>query len=436
MLGGKAIAAGSDGCVFDGVFDRDGTFTKDPDVVTKIYIPERKDVAENEWKAMELVRDATKNRGVVIANAPPHPVERIPPEAWENSKIGHACQDLRRLPPGTRGITGLEIPRINGTLLSLEDEALARRKDLVLTGDSFSEITEAIHGMHCDRLVHMDLAARNIFYAMTYDGVVKLLLGDFGNTFKIGDDIDTRVQTYLKRYEINHPDSFLACTKIDGVHPFAIALMILYNALLEGKPAYEALLKNIRDNDYLHKTVSIAEATWPVRVLRDLTAREPSIKTEVDAFVGVLATKLKNIIGIFASPGRRYEDIDDAGVASIRRTIQNTLRRSDKCLLHLMILIYQKGALTPNGVATLTSTWFPPQSVKGGKKQRGGAGMPPSAENLESVFKQPDPVLQNDVASSSPDSFPSVIEGLAQLDGGANKTTKTRRKRVKMSRRR
>jgi len=446
LRGGLSIAAGSDGCVFDGTFAKDGTFTRDPVRVTKVYLPQGKSIAENEWKSMELVRDATGGEGVVVAEGPPQMIDTVPESSFEDDadraagRSGYgrgACEKLVDVlldPNPHPPLPALIIPRINGTLLDLYIEEMKNNRRLVLPEASFAKLVPAVTKMGEKGIVHMDFAIRNIFYKK--EGAVDaLLLGDFGNTFKLGGNIDKDIQDYVTRYNFRGAGRFLACTKVDGVHPLAIALMILYDAFLTSEETYEKLLNDeIRKNNYLNRCQAIAESTWVARSLRNLAGRDPYTRPVVEDFINTLAVKLKTVIGIFAAPGRGYAEAKDAKSA-IDAIVQKTLKRSDKCLLDVMILTYQKDALNSANITKLTQTWFPPPPPKPGGKQRGGAVDMKQADSLEAVLAQPDPKLTDDPAGTAPESFPPIAEGLAQLEGGVRKGHKTRRNRVKMSRR-
>lgn len=445
LRGGLSLAAGSDGCVFDGTFAKDGTFTRDPARVTKVYLPQGKSIAENEWEAMELVMNATNGEGVVVAEGPPQMIDVVVESAFEDDtdraegRSGYgkgACEKLVEVltnPNPHPPLPTLIIPRINGSVFNLYIDSMRNNRRLVLPEASFAKLRTAVDKMRNADIVHMDFATRNIFYKKEEDGSNTLLLGDFGNTFKIGADIKEKVQAYVTGYNFRGVGRFLACTKVDGVHPIAVALMILYDAYAAGQGVYEALLNNeIRKNNYLNRTKAIAEATWAGQVLKSLASRDPSVKPAVDNFINTLATKFKVILGIFADDGRGYEDAKNAE-SGIRGILQKTLKRSDKCLLELMVLIYQKDALSLESVTKLTELWFPVAPPKPGGKRQGGEKMPEQAESLEEALARPDPTLTDDPVGTAPGSFPPIAEGLAQLEGGVRKGHKTRRNRTQLS---
>jgi hypothetical protein len=95
-----------------------------------------------------------------------------------------------------------------------------------------------------------------------------------------------------------------------------------------------------------------------------------------------------------------------------------------------MALAYLPEKQTAAGLVALTATWFP-SPAKGGTR-RGGAAFK-DAESVEDALSIPDPVLKE---SGSPgvETSLSVDQALAQVAG--KRTQKTRRRRVKMSRRR
>jgi hypothetical protein len=419
LRGGVAIAAGSDGCVFDGTFAADGTFTPDPKRVTKVYEPAMSKVAASEWAAMQLVKDATGGVGVVVAEGEPMTIAKIPDDAWGGGISRSACEKLKAAKDGDT-IVGLVMPRINGTLLGLQG---------TLTEASFTDLRAAVNDLALENIIHLDFAARNIFY--TKEGRdIKLLLGDFGNTFKfVGSDLDTNVQAYVTRY--NFRGQILASTKIDGVHPIAVLFIVLYDAFLAGKETYDAVLAQIRDQNLFAKVGSLATESWVVRrlVSLELDVRNPDFSAAVEAFTAALERQFALVLPIFACPDRSYETATTS-IAGIKSVLQRYLKRSDKCLLDLMALAYLPEKQTAAGLVALTATWFP-SPAKGGTR-RGGAAFK-DAESVEDALSIPDPVLKE---SGSPgvETSLSVDQALAQVAG--KRTQKTRRRRVKMSRRR
>jgi hypothetical protein len=430
LRGGDAIAAGSDGCVFDGTFAPDGTFTKDAARVTKVYHPAVSDVAANEWAAMELVIDATDGSGVVVAEGAPSQIAKVPDDAWGDKLVlTSACEKLKKANEGDV-IMAMVLPKIDGTVGELQK---------TLDASAFAELKGAVGDLAARHICHMDFAARNIFYK-TEAGVPKLLLGDFGNTFKVvGGDFDTRVQGYVKRYDFR--GKFLASAKIDGVHPLAVAFLVLYDALLAGKATYDALLDDIRKNELVKKTIGLAEATWVVKRLRVLADRASDTEEEmrvieaVERFSLALAERFKTILQTFAGEGRSYEDASgEKSKTAIKALVQKNLKRSDPCLLDILILTYQKDAITGPNFDAIIATWFPDPSKKtGGKKRRGGEAAIHEAASLEEALTTPTPDLATDTSTIDPINLP-MDEALAMI-GGRHRGQKTRRKRVKMSRR-
>ena len=419
LRGGVAIAAGSDGCVFDGVFAADGTFTPDPKRVTKVYEPAMAKVAASEWAAMQLVKDATGGVGVVVAEGEPMSIAKIPEDAWGGGISRSACEKLKAAKDGDT-IVGLVMPRINGTLLGLQG---------TLTEASFTDLRAAVNDLALENIIHLDFAARNIFY--TKEGrEIKLLLGDFGNTFKfVGSDLDTNIQAYVTRY--NFRGQILASTKIDGVHPIAVLFIVLYDAFLAGKETYDAVLAQIRDQNLMAKAGSLATKSSVVRrlVSLELDVRTPDFSAAVEAFTAALERQFALVLPIFAGPDRSYETAT-ASIAGIKSALQRYLKRSDKCLLDLMALAYLPEKQTAAGLMALTATWFP-SPAKGGTR-RGGAAFK-DAESVEEALSIPDPVLKES-GSAGVETSLSVDQALAQVAG--KRIQKTRRRRVKMSRRR
>lgn len=429
LRGGLSIASGSDGCVFDGTFAEDGTFTKDDARVTKVYSPQRADIAKNEWDAMNLVKSVVPDgKGVVVAEGPPQTIATVPETSFEDGNKRNACEELDKVITSGNphdAMLGLVLPRISGTLYELYIDGFKNNKKLSLPAMSFADIVTAVEKMGDAGIAHMDFAVRNVFYKEEGGNNI-LLLGDFGNTFKIGDDIDERVKTYVNRYNLRGVGRFrVAISNIDGVHPIAVAIMVLYDALLAGERVYEDLLnKEIRAFSYVSRTRDLVDNMWAAKMVKSLKV-DASV---VNAFLDTLAKKLETVFGIFAAPGRGYKDAE-AAQSGIRSILQKTLKRSDRCLLDLMVLKYQEGALTTENITKLTETWFP-SPKKGGKKQQGGQQPIKDAASLEEALARPVPDMPK-LEEQPSMTFPSLAEGIKQLGGGA----KTRRNRVKMSRR-
>lgn len=436
MKGGKAIAAGSDGCVFDGTFAADGTFTKNADKVTKVFSPNRAAVATNEYERMQEVKAATKGVGVVVATDPLVTFASIPEEAWDNPQLKTfgACGTVSTSPGP---FTGLVLPRISGDLINI---GRARK---LLPSESFEQLNAALEGMSKTRLVHMDFAARNVFYKEE-GGTITTLLGDFGTTVNLEDPaFDAKIQGYVERYRLRN--KFVGCTKVDGIDPIAVAMMIGYDTLLQGKTAYEAFLQEILLKQYFQRTNRMAELTWVVRYLQDRSANDGSLADDDDGswtvieFTDDLADEFKKVLSMFMpSQPSTYEEVL-AKKDEIRDELKSRLAESDTKLFTILVGSYIMPVLDKSACTVIRNAWFPtaaplppapapgaasaankppvpllPASKTGGRRRRirGGANL--LFETLEDAIAVPDPVL-----------------------GGRRKTYRKKRgKRVKMSRRR
>lgn len=157
MKGGKALATGSDGCVFDGTFDATGVFTKSTSVVTKVFPPKYAAVATNEYARMQDVLTATGGVGVLVATEPPVTVAAIPDDAWENDEIKTrgACKEA--IASQTGPFTALTLPLIDGDLLDLH-----RANRLPIPEESLEELNAGLQRMNAANLVHMDFAAKRL----------------------------------------------------------------------------------------------------------------------------------------------------------------------------------------------------------------------------------------------------------------------------------
>lgn len=420
MKGGKALASGSDGCVFDGTFTDDGTFTKSTTVVTKVYPFQYTSVATNEYARMQEVAAATNGNGVVVATTPPTSIATIPDSAWESDtlKTTGACGNLASSSKGP--YMGLTLPLISGDLL-----ALRRAQRIPISPDSFAVLHKALQSLATARIVHMDFAARNIFYTESDDRITALL-GDFGTTLNLNDpEFDARIQSFIERYRFR--DRILACTRVDGLDPIAVLMMVAYDALLRGKDAYNAFLAEVEKNQYFQKLRSIAEQTWVSKHL--LTFSDAN--AEVYNFISYLTRDYRKVFTLFAGPGRTYEVVFGAK-DGIQRTLKHRLSKSDMKLFEVVGFFYSVPLLDEDACNAIKEAWFPesisssprvPQSLPG--SVAGGAR--PSAidefETLEDALALPDPVLTLDPKPA-----------------GRRRTQRKkhtyRHKRVKMSRRR
>jgi hypothetical protein len=408
MKGGKAIAAGSDGCVFDGTFDPDGTFKQETSKVTKVYAPQYSAVAANEYARMQEIEAATGGVGVVVASQSPVTIAKIADEAWENDSIKGfgACKTIAQSPGP---YTGLVLPRITGDFL-----ALKRLGKVPVPGESFEAMYTAIDKMHAANLVHMDLAARNVFYTEE-NGKLTALLGDFGATINLNSpDFDAQIQTYVTRYRLRN--KFLSSIKVDGLDPVAVAMMILYDMLLQGKGTYDRFLDEAVDKGYFQKVSIIAENTWVVKYL----VAHSDTNSEVFEFIEDMANEYRKILTLFATPKRTYEDLL-AMKDGIAKTLKYRLSKSDGKLFNLFVAAHIFPTIDEPTCVVLRNVWFgtvKSSPTTGGRRVRGGNQAPMlEFETLEDALAVPDLIL------------PSVA--------GRRKTHRKKRgRRVKMSRRR
>jgi tRNA A-37 threonylcarbamoyl transferase component Bud32 len=422
MNGGTAIATGSDGCVFDGTFAPNGTFTQTTDTVTKVYAPEYASVAANEYARMQEVKAATGGLGVVVATSPPVTIATIPDDAWGMTQVkrAHACGEVST---SSGPFTGLVLPRITGDLYRI------RSRPLKL--ESFTNVLYAVKFLFTAGLVHMDFAARNLFYKQTGTDV-EVLLGDFGTTINVNSpDFDRAIQTYVTRYGLR--DKILRCAKIDGVDPLAIAMMIAYDTILQGSGAYTRFSLEVLTGRYYRRALQIAQATWIVRELELRSTNDGTLSVdkagddEVLAFTDDLAGEFqKMFVAYVPKATATYEDILRKKDI-LREALKDRLRKSDQRLLYVLASSYTMPVLDKERCRALRNLWFhssppaiapppvPAPVVRGGRRRTVGGANDLLFETLEEALAQPDLVLR----------------------GGRRKTYRTKRgRRVKMSRRR
>ena len=462
MNGGTSIGAGSDGCVFDGTFAPDGTFTVDDNLVTKVYPPKYSQVAQNEWKSMELVKNAIGEEGVILAKGPPQPIASIPAEAWGSTGTSlHACGVLKKASDaGQAGILGLVLPRINGDL----NDA----KGTIVDSDEFNFLNGELVKLGQANIVHMDIAARNIFYTLDDYDDPQLYIGDFGSAFNfMAEDFDENIKRYVDRYKIR--GNFLKCTRMDGIHPMTLLLIIYYDALLSGEETYSKLLKEVKDQKYKSMSDSIATRTWMCRTVKSvlddpffadcLNDEERDIRQDmIDSYTNLvdsISANIETIIYTHRVPEMatyakaiKYKD-------NMKDYIQKRLKWSDRSVLDCLRMSYEsKSEFNKQVIEDFTSQWFPDMSkvYAGKRKTRGGSTCPtrPSEEKpttkwnvaTDEELLVEDPRIEKEIPlqlnrDDAPEASIRPLPYVGTPTGGKKhrKTLRKRQKRVKMSRR-
>lgn len=462
MNGGTSIGAGSDGCVFDGTFAPDGTFTVDDNLVTKVYPPKYNKVAQNEWKSMELVKNAIGEEGVILAKGPPQPIASIPAEAWGSTGTSlHACGVLKKASDaGEAGILGLVLPRINGDLKDYNQR--------IVDSDEFNFLNEVLVKLGQANIVHMDIAARNIFYTLDDYDEPQLYLGDFGSAFNfMAEDFDESIKRYVDRYKIR--GNFLKCTRMDGIHPMTLLLIIYYDALLSGEETYSKLLQEVKDQKYKSMSDSIAGRTWMCRTVRSvlddpffadcLNDEERYLREEMmDSYTNLVDSISANIETIIYT--HRVPEMATYAEAikrkdAMKNYIQKRLRWSDRSVLDCLRISYEsKSEFNKQVIEDFTSQWFPDMSkiYAGKRKTRGGSTCPtrPSEEKpttkwnvaTDEELLEEDPRIEKEIPlqlnrDDTPEASIRPLPYAGTPTGGKKhrKTLRKRHKRVKMSRR-
>lgn len=215
--GGKALASGADGCVFDVRFGKDGTTQDIPGIVSKVFPKEKKAVADNEFSILALVNKTIPDgKGIVSGNVELRTITDVKDEMRDKSTFQppNACgMIVKQKERGETPFYVLEYPRVDGSLLQ-------HRGKLPL--DAFNEAIIALQTLSANGLIHMDIAPRNVFVKDN-----TCLIGDFGNMININDEghLDSVIKEYLSKNMIN---SIRDCLTDGDTTSSARIAMLLY----------------------------------------------------------------------------------------------------------------------------------------------------------------------------------------------------------------
>lgn len=195
-IGGKALASGSDGCVFDVRFLPDGSIQNVEGIVSKVFPKERANVAKNEFAILQEVnRVIPDGKGVVAGNPELKTISDMKDDATSKAKSDFGLNACARIvnqkQKGESPFYVLEYPRIDGSL--------SERRGDRLPLEAFDDAIVAVQKLSAEGLIHMDIAARNVFVKDN-----KCLIGDFGNMINISDEnnLTSAIKGYLDKHMI------------------------------------------------------------------------------------------------------------------------------------------------------------------------------------------------------------------------------------------
>lgn len=218
-IGGKSLASGTDGCVFDVRFLPDGSIEQVDGIVSKVFPKEKKDVANNEYSILNSVIEIIPDgKGVVVGDTELKTVTAIKDTIGDKARIDfsvNACgRIVLQMQRGESPFYVLEYPRIDGSII-----------DLNLRGMEIAQFDDAIVALQTlskAGLIHMDIAARNVFVKNN-----KCLIGDFGNMINIKDsaNLEASVRGYITKYSI---DTIGDCISDQGTSTTARIAMLMY----------------------------------------------------------------------------------------------------------------------------------------------------------------------------------------------------------------
>lgn len=230
MRGGVNIGSGTDGCVFNSRFDKDGNVIPDSKngaagIATKVYSVGAKpgsmnSAAVNEYNMMMKVRKVTNGLGVAVAlDNSLRQLAKIDEEEVKTipTPVEGACEHLTN--PKKSPYTVIELPLVSGSLSRFGIQWGS------FPDSAFTTLKSALDAMAAAKLTQLDLAARNIFYLMREDGELTFLLGDFGNGIDLGASSEQRFKDFTRlvvRYD-SYPHTVIYR---DGFHYRAYLYMI------------------------------------------------------------------------------------------------------------------------------------------------------------------------------------------------------------------
>jgi hypothetical protein len=242
-IGGKALASGADGCVFDVRFSPDGSVEPVDGIVSKVFPKVKAAVAQNEFAILKRVNAVIPDgKGVVAGNPELKTIMDVKDEIGNKASMGYAMNACGRIvSQKERGETPfyvLEYPRVDGSL--------AERKRGSLSLEAFDDAITAVHTLSAAGLIHMDIAARNVFVKDD-----KALIGDFGNMININDEgnLLSAIQTYISKNIIVSIRDCLSANDVTSTARIAM-LMFVSDDLTELKSEMKDLVAQYRDGTY------------------------------------------------------------------------------------------------------------------------------------------------------------------------------------------
>lgn len=278
MKGGKAIGAGSDGCVFNVQFDASGNViagseTGGSGIATKVYAANPGGAvntqAANEYAVMMAVRKATNGRGVVTALD--GSLRQIPDiaatERTSSLELNRgACAAIQTA--SSKPYTVLELPLVSGHIRGIPGFYFP---------ESFNDLEVAVKHMRDAGLSQLDFAPRNVFFVTDEAGDDTLLLGDFGNGIIASDDATfvKGVQRYTRHYKAQP----VQLSARDGIHyrAFLYAIALTFYTISEVNPNPKQKWEYLRNMFAGYKSVfrqTMGALSWRLLSMLEIFAPE------------------------------------------------------------------------------------------------------------------------------------------------------------------
>lgn len=311
-IGGKALASGADGCVFDVRFLPDGSTQIVDGIVSKVFPKEKKAVAENEYSILALVNKTIPDgKGVVVGNVELKTISDVKDEIGNKGRTNdftpNACgRIVNQKQRSESPFYVLEYPRVDGSMLDL------KTMDVPLS--FFEDAIHAVQTLSKAGLVHTDIATRNIFVKGNTG-----LIGDFGNMININDErnLSAVIKSYIDKNTILSIGDCLSANEVSSTARIAM-LMYVSEDLQPLKEEMENLVTEYKNKSRSYWfSDTYFEAKYPL-------LREP-LTQNMKQYLDTMATiSNKNVIKAVMLHELKQSDIRMLAIVMLDRAVPST----------------------------------------------------------------------------------------------------------------